>query len=70
VAERKAVPAPFKSDHTGDYWIYMAVCEDIGWDSRGRPTGNNELPVILDEYRYGFDPARGSVSGIRQLSLF
>ena len=70
VAERKAVPAPFKTDSNGDYWIYMAVCEDIGWDSRGRPTGNDELPAILDEYRYGFDPARGSVSGIRQLSLF
>ncbi len=37
-----------------DYRILMAVCEDIGWDSRGRPTGNCELPAILDIYRQGF----------------
>jgi len=30
-AERKAVPSPFKTDNNGDYWIYMAICEDIGW---------------------------------------
>jgi hypothetical protein len=74
VAERKAVPAPFKTDSNGDYWIYMAVCEDIGWDSRGRPTGNDELPVILDQYRYGFDPNRGRLLApepvYEQISLF
>jgi hypothetical protein len=70
VAERKAVPAPLKTDRNGDYYVYMAMCEDIGWDSRGRPTGNDELPVILDQYRHRFDPNGGMVSGMRQLSLF
>jgi hypothetical protein len=32
----------------------MAVCEDVGWDSRGRPTGNFELLAILNIYRQGF----------------
>ena len=50
VLRKKAAP----SDRGKDYQVLMAVCEDIGWDSRGRPTGNCELPAILDVYRQGF----------------
>jgi SAM-dependent methyltransferase len=34
-----------------DYASYMAICEDIGWDSRCRPTGKDDLPRILQGFR-------------------
>ena len=30
-----------------DYQIFMAIVEHIGWDSRRRETGKNELPAVL-----------------------
>lgn len=32
-----------------DYPIFMAIAEDIGYDATGKPTNNNELPVIGSE---------------------
>lgn len=42
-------------EKTSDYdrekhLVFMAVCKEIGWDSRGRKTGKNDLPMILNEY--------------------
>jgi len=34
-----------------DYNIFMSVCEHIGWDSRCKPTGKDELPTILERFR-------------------
>jgi hypothetical protein len=78
VLRKKAVPS---SDRGRDYQILMAVCEDVGWDSRGRPTGNCDLPPILDIYRerfpeYGWPaalkPSDRTLPGdpLVQLSLF
>jgi type I restriction-modification system DNA methylase subunit len=33
----------------GDYDIFMAIAEDIGYDATGKPTGNNELEIIGQE---------------------
>jgi len=30
--------------------VLMAVCKDIGWDSRGNETGKCDLPMIADEF--------------------
>jgi len=35
----------------GNYDIFMAVAEHIGWDSRGRPTQKNDLPEVLNCWR-------------------
>jgi len=35
----------------GGYSIFMAICENIGWDSRGRQTGQCDLDKILAAYR-------------------
>lgn len=35
----------------GDYSIFMAMCDQIGWDSRGRETGKCDLPPILEHWR-------------------
>ena len=35
----------------GDYPIMMAICEQIGWDSRGRETGKCDLPGILNHWQ-------------------
>ncbi len=32
-----------------DYEIFMAIAEDIGYDSTGRPTGGNELDTVAAE---------------------
>lgn len=32
-----------------EYQIFMVMAEDIGWDSRRRETGKNDLPKILEE---------------------
>lgn len=37
-----------------DYQIFMSICEDIGWDSRGRQTGSVELCEILEAW-WGFE---------------
>jgi len=34
----------------GNYSIFMAMCGQIGWDSRGRDTGKCDLPAILDAW--------------------
>lgn len=31
--------------------VFMALCSDIGWDSRGNPTDKSDIPKLLDEYR-------------------
>lgn len=31
--------------------VFMAMCEEIGWDTRGKPTSKSNIPEILDEYR-------------------
>lgn len=36
-----------------DYQIFMAIAENLGWDSRGRMTGKDDLPMILEEFRRG-----------------
>ena len=41
---------PFNSGDL-DYSIFMAVAEQIGWDSRRRPTGKCDLPEILTAWR-------------------
>lgn len=33
----------------GDYEIFMAIAEDIGYDATGRPTPNNELETVAAE---------------------
>lgn len=35
----------------GNYPILMAVCDQIGWDSRGRDTGKCDLPQILGAWQ-------------------
>ncbi len=35
----------------GNYNVFMAICDDIGWDSRLRPTGKCDLAPVLEEYR-------------------
>ena len=34
----------------GNYSIFMAMCNHIGWDSRGRDTGKCDLPAVLDAW--------------------
>ena len=34
-----------------DSFVFMAIVKDIGWDSRGRDTGRNDLPDLLEEWR-------------------
>lgn len=34
-----------------DQQVFMARCSDIGWDSRGNPTGRSDIPKLLDAYR-------------------
>lgn len=34
----------------GNYSIFMAMCNHIGWDSRGRDTGKCDLTAILDAW--------------------
>lgn len=34
--------------------VFMAVCSEIGWDSRLRPTGKCDLPKILDAWQERF----------------
>lgn len=34
----------------GIYDVLMAVCEDIGWDIRLKPTGKCDLDLIFEEY--------------------
>jgi len=34
----------------GNYSIFMAMCNEIGWDSRGRETGKCDLPAILEAW--------------------
>ncbi|MGR3318988.1 MAG: N-6 DNA methylase [Candidatus Anammoxibacter sp.] len=38
-----------KQQTLGDYPIFMAIAEDIGYDATGKPTNNNELDVIGKE---------------------
>ncbi|AJF08225.1 HsdM family class I SAM-dependent methyltransferase [Geoalkalibacter subterraneus] len=35
----------------GDYQIFMAIAESLGWDSRGRENKANDLEEILQTYR-------------------
>jgi len=42
-------PIAAPPDSRGD--VLMAVCSEIGWDSRGRKTGKCDLPAILGEWR-------------------
>jgi type I restriction enzyme M protein len=39
----------------GNYPIFMAICEDIGWTSRGKPTGKCDLDTIKEAY-FKFKP--------------
>ncbi len=34
-----------------DYDIFMAIAEDIGYDTTGKPTGNNELEYIAEKLK-------------------
>lgn len=38
----------------GNYYVYMAICDSIGWDSRGREKGECDLDKILAAYRFEF----------------
>jgi type I restriction-modification system DNA methylase subunit len=42
-----------------DYKIMFAVCENIGWDSRGRPTDQSDLEEISQAY-LTFEKERGN----------
>ncbi|MDQ0255578.1 type I restriction enzyme M protein [Evansella vedderi] len=42
---------PVESIDYGDYPVMMAVCENVGWDSRGREISENDLPQILFEWK-------------------
>lgn len=33
-----------------DYKVFMCICEQIGWDSRGRATDKCDLPVLIAAY--------------------
>ena len=33
------------------YHVFMAKCDDLGWDKRGRPTGGRDLEETLAAYR-------------------
>lgn len=37
----------------GDYSIFMGICDHVGWDSRGRATGKNDLPLMELCYHHG-----------------
>ncbi|MBA4372291.1 MAG: hypothetical protein C0402_05465 [Thermodesulfovibrio sp.] len=43
-------PVGVTKEMVGDYRIFMAIVEDIGWDSRGRATGKCDLKKVLDTY--------------------
>lgn len=40
------VPAPEK-----DYKVFMVVADNIGYDSTGRPTEENKLPILVEAYK-------------------
>lgn len=44
VLQRRVVP------EDTDYSIFMAVVENVGFDSRGKPALNNELPSAINEF--------------------
>lgn len=45
----------FKKKYSGytieNYPIFMAICENIGWDNRGRMKGDGDLDIILKAYK-------------------
>lgn len=43
-------PAGVRRADVCDYPIFMAICDQIGWDSRYRPTGKSDLPSILSDW--------------------
>jgi type I restriction-modification system DNA methylase subunit len=44
------LPSGITQADIGDYSIFMAVAEDVGWDSRGRETGKSDFGAILHEW--------------------
>lgn len=38
-----------------DEKIFMAIAEDLGWDSRGKPTGKDDLVELLAKWRWMYD---------------
>jgi type I restriction enzyme M protein len=40
-----------KEEILGDYPIFMAIADYIGYDASGRTTQKDDLPLILDEYK-------------------
>lgn len=55
-------PAAATPSDIRDYKIFMAICEDIGWDSRGRMTKKDDLPTILGEWEKFNSSWRDTVS--------
>jgi type I restriction enzyme M protein len=37
-------------DYNNDYQVVMAICNEIGFDSRGKKAVKNELPQIVNEF--------------------
>ena len=74
-------PLGMTKDKVVDYPILMSICEDVGWDSRGRATNKCDLPMILrtwQEFKHtgrvpdpaGVDPGEvDSQEAARDISL-
>lgn len=44
-------PEGFTKEDAGNYQVFMSICKEIGWDSRGRATKGSDLPEILTAWR-------------------
>lgn len=53
---------PITQKQSPDSMVFMAIVKDLGWDSRGRDTGKNDLPALLGEWRRFVQEHRGSAA--------
>ncbi|MFX4261266.1 HsdM family class I SAM-dependent methyltransferase [Pelotomaculum propionicicum] len=40
----------YPGHEAGNYPVFMAICEEVGWDNRGKPTGKCDLDKIREAY--------------------
>lgn len=46
-----------------DYSVFMAICEDIGWDKKGRVRGEGQLNAIYEAYLADVEPMQKVLMG-------
>jgi len=49
------IQRPIEGVSLGNYSIFMAIADAVGWDSRERPTGQYDLVAILPRWRSFFN---------------